>query len=191
MVAVSEKRGELDKDLKLLHVFEDILNSNSPIMAIRMKFINILRDTSSLKTSLSPDEINWMVHNLDCIENIMRSKKAKTVMWCLYRKKETYIQEIARCCRDYTPPIRYWINFFKNLWLLEERQASFNKQRVYYHLNYKTYPNIIKAFLEIITKTHTEEYLDSLIKPNRRNDNTIVDLQYESVIRAKRVNRKF
>ena len=183
---VTVKRGNQERELNVLKIFDDILNNKSPILEVRMKFINILRKTADYDTPFNDNEINWMIHNIDCIPNIVNSKKAIMVIWCIYRQKETYIQEIARCCRSYTTPIKYWITLLENLWLIEKRISTFGRKKVFYHLNYKNYPIVINTFLELFKQKHTEEYLDSLVIPNRREDGTLIDKQKEALKNARR-----
>lgn len=183
---VLEKGNDHKKELNVLKIFDDIVNNRSPVLETRMKFINILRGTSEYSIILDDNEKNWMIHNLDLIANIIHSKKAIMIMWCLYRQKESYIQEIARCCRSYTTPIKYWINVFENCWLVESRRTSFGKRKIFYHLNYENYPNIIETFLELLRNKHNEEYLDSLVIPNRKNDGTIIDLQKDALYKARK-----
>ena len=181
---VVEKRNEQEREeerlLNIVDIFDDILNNNSPVYVIQLKFINILNGNSQYKTSLLKDELQWMAHELDCIEKIFSSKKATMVIWYLYRKKETYIQDIARSCKSYSNPIRYWIKVLKKVHLVNQRTSIHHKKKVFYHLNYQMYPNIIGTILEMLRQRHGEEYLDSLIIPARRIDNTIIDLQGDS-----------
>ncbi len=172
-------------ELDLVQVFKDILQHQQPIYEVKSKFINILKGQSVYTTQLSKEECSWMIHNIDCIENIINSKKAIAILWYLYKYKESYIQQIARCIRSYTAPVRYWINSFKKLWLVEERQSTFRKDKVYYHLNFNVYPNIIAVFLKVIKDKYGEDELNNMIRPNLNPDNTIQDKQYEAIKKSR------
>lgn len=171
----------MQNDLDLIQTFRDILGHQQPIYEIKSKFINILKGQSSFTTQLSKEECSWMIHNLDCVENIINSKKAVGVLWYLHRYKESYIQHVARCLRSYTAPVRYWVDSFKKLWLIEERSSSFRKDKIYYHLNFNTYPNIIASLLVLIKEKYGEDYLDNIIRPNLTISNTIEDKQYNAI----------
>ncbi len=168
-------------NLDLMQVFKDVLGHQQPIYEIKSKFINIMKGSSTYDTNLSKEECSWMIHNIDCIENILNSKKAVAILWYLNKYKESYIQQISRCLRSYTAPVRYWMNSFKKLWVIEERQSSFRKDKIYYYLNLNTYPNIINVFMGLIKDKYGEEQLENMIKPNLTISNTVEDKQYNAI----------
>ena len=168
-------------DIDLMQTFKDILGHQQPIYEIKSKFINIMKGQSSYTTQLSTEECSWMIHNLDCVENIINSKKAVGVIWYLYKYKESYIQQVARCLRSYTAPVRYWVGSFKKLWLIEERSSSFRKDKIYYHLNLNAYPNIINILIKLVKEKYGEDYLDNIIRPNLTVSNVVEDKQYNAI----------
>ncbi|MFA5176328.1 MAG: hypothetical protein WC413_03675 [Candidatus Nanoarchaeia archaeon] len=176
------------QELDLIQVFRSVLGHQQPIYEIKSKFINILKDQSSFSTQLSKEECSWMIHNIDCIENVINSKKAVAVLWYLHKYKESYIQHIARCLRSYTAPVRYWVDSYKQLWLVEERQSTFRKDKIYYHLNHQQYPNIIGIFVTLIKEKYGEEFLDNMVRPNLSSNNTIEDKQYNAIRKIRNAN---
>ncbi len=172
---------EQKNNLDLMQVFKDVLGHQQPIYEIKSKFINIMKGQSVYATNLSKEECSWMIHNIDCIENILNSKKAIAIIWYLHKYKESYIQQISRCLRSYTAPVRYWINSFKKLWIVEERQSTFRKDKIYYYLNYNTYPNIVGVFINLIKDKYGEEQLENMIRPNLTYNNMIEDKQYNAI----------
>lgn len=167
-------------NLDLKQVFKKVINNEQPIYQIKSKFINILKNQSKYITSLSRDETNWMVQNLDAIENIVNSKKAVAIFWCLFKNKECFTAQIARQTRSYTSPIKYWLNSFKSIWLIEERSSAFRKDKVFYHLNKSVYPNLIGTFIVLMKEKYGEPELNNMITPDRTNG-MIVDKQYDAI----------
>lgn len=179
---------ENQNSLDLNQVFKDVIGHQQPIYEIKSKFINILKGQSVYVTDLSKEECSWMVHNLDCIENILKSKKAIAILWYLSKYKESYIQQMSRCLRSYTAPVRYWVNSFKKLWVVEERHSTFRKDKIYYYLNINTYPNIINVFLNLIKEKYGEEQLEYMIRPNLTYNNNIEDKQYNAIKKIRNKN---
>ena len=177
------------KEIDLIEVFQNIIQKKERIFVLKSRFVNILKEQSVFSADfLSKEEIIWLANNLDFIEPIMKSDKAKGVLWYLHNYKEGYIQDISRKVCSYSTPVRYWILTLENCWLVESRTSTYGDKRVFYHLNYDQYPNIIGALLHLMVKKYGEEYLNKLITPKRRNDGTIIDKQTESVIKGRRRN---
>lgn len=187
---VSEERGEADKHVDIVEIFNDVLNYDRSINEIRNVFINILKNKSNNITDLNDHECNWMIQNIDAVECILNSKKAVAVIWCLHKRKESYISEMARLCGSYVNPIRHWISKFQKMWLVESRHTTFGRKIVKYYLNNEIYPHIIHTLIDIIKKKYSEEELDLLITPTRRRDKTLIDYQNEALARSRKIKRK-
>lgn len=168
------------QDLDIKHIFNKVVNHSQPIYQLKSKFINIIKKQSKYTTSLSRDEINWMVQNLDAIENIVNSKKAVAIFWCLFKNKESYTAQIARQVRSYTSPVKYWLRSFKSIWLVEERSSAFRRDKVFYHLNRAIYPNLIGTFITLMKERYGEPELNAMTTPDR-SGGLIVDKQYNSI----------
>jgi len=111
----------------------------------------------------------------------MKSDKAKAVIWYFHKYKEDYIQEVSRKLYSYSTPVRYWIKTLQNCWLLESRVSTYKDNRIYYHLNYEQYPNIIGSLITLIRYWKGVETLNQFITPRKRTNRTIVDKQTDSV----------
>ena len=172
--------------LDIKQVFSQIVNKEQPTYQLKSKFINILKKQSKYDTSLSRDEVNWMVQNIDAIENILSSERACAVIYCLFKYKECYIAQISRLVRSYTSPVKYWINSLKKVWLVESRGSQFRNDKVFYHLNKNIYPNIISCFVSMMVDRYGKQGLNNLITPDRK-DGGVVDKQYSAI--TKTVNK--
>ena len=142
------------KVIDLLSIFKNVVGREEPLFLIKSKFINILKEHSSYKTSLSKKEVGWIINNLDMVDNIYDSKKACLVLWHLHRRKESFIQEIGRELNSYASPVKYWVKSLQHKCLIESRVTTYKSRglhnKVYYYLNTKEYPNIIGTLIFLI-----------------------------------------
>ncbi len=176
------------EDINLKQIFSQVINKQQPIFTIKSKFANIMKDQSNLTINIPKEEIVWLMNNIDCIERIIESKKATSIIWCLYKYKECYAAEIARLTRNWTNTVNHWLkNLKKKTWLIEERQSSFSNDRIFFHLS-KTYSNIINTLILTMKDKYGEAELNKLVTPDMKNGE-IVDKQYNAIKKIR--DRKF
>lgn len=120
----------------------------------------------------------WLSTRGDGIDKIMRSSLARKILWILFRDKEDYVARLNRKLNRYPEPIKHWLRNFIKLELINERDATIGKEKLY-RLS-KKHPTIVNALIELIRREDGEKWLEKHTQ-GKFKDGKIINHQYESV----------